>query len=68
MHPVPRQVLMSPAEQAADSMVTSAEDGRMRSGGGRVEEGINERDTTSRVLSMHLQITAPPTPFDMCPK
>jgi len=39
MHLVPRQVRVSTAEQAADSTVTSVEDGRMRNIEGREEEG-----------------------------
>lgn len=72
IHPLPSLGHVSTVEQAADSMVTSVEDGRMRGSGGRegVERGrrTNERDSSSRGLSLHLQITAPPTLFDICPK
>lgn len=73
--PGPQAGPVSTVEQAADSTLTSVEDGRMRSsdrreGGkeGREERGTNERDSHSRGLSLHLQITAPLTLFDIYPK
>lgn len=42
-----------------------AVEGEREGEGGR---GTNERDSGSRGLSLHLQITAPPTLFDICPK
>lgn len=73
--PGPQAGPVSTVEQAADSTLTSVEDGRMRSSdrreGGkerREERGTNERDSHSRGLSLHLQITAPLTLFDIYPK
>lgn len=66
IHPVPRLVWCL---QLSRQLTAPWQVLRMTGSGGREGgRGTNERDSHSRGLSLHLQITALPTLFDICPK